>query len=56
MNRGVMDGIDGFRPERRKSLEPDETEGRMIYRQRADGEARMQEALSRRRVRLKPDG
>lgn len=41
MNRGGMDGIDpkglrGFRPERRKSLEPDETEGRMIYRPMAE--------------------
>lgn len=46
-------GLRGFRPDRRKSGDPDETEGRMIYRARANGEARMSIALARR-VRLLP--
>lgn len=33
--------------------DPDETEGRLLYRQRADAEARMQMAMTRR-VRLSP--
>lgn len=40
-------GLRGFRPEHRKSLDPDETEGRMIYRDLANSEARMQMGLVR---------
>lgn len=48
-------GLRGFRPERRKSLDPDETEGRMIYRAIADAEAGRQLALMRR-VTLRDSG
>jgi hypothetical protein len=41
-------GLRGFRPEHRISLDPDETEGRAIYRAKANAEARMQMGLSRR--------
>lgn len=56
-----MDGIDprglrGFRPDRRRSLDPDETEGRAIYRATADAEARMQMAWAARKIRLKREG
>lgn len=47
-------GLRGFRADRRKTLDPDETEGRAIYRARADAEARREIALSRP-VRLLAD-
>ncbi len=40
-------GLRGFRPERRRTNDPDETEGRALYRSKADAEARMQLALMR---------
>lgn len=46
-------GLRGFRPEHRTSNDPDETEGRMIYRAIANAEARRQIAMQRR-VRLAP--
>lgn len=46
-------GLRGFRRDVRKSGDPDETEGRMIYRARAEGEARMSIARAIR-VRLLP--
>lgn len=41
-------GLRGFRPEHRLINDPDETEGRMIYRALADAEARRQLAITRR--------
>lgn len=32
-------GLKGFRPDRRRSNDPDETEGRALYRARAEAEA-----------------
>jgi hypothetical protein len=46
-------GLRGFRPEHRVSNDPDETEGRMLYRALANAEARRAFALQRR-ARLKP--
>jgi hypothetical protein len=46
-------GLRGFRPDHRQSRDPDETEGRMIYRARAETEARRSLSMARR-VRLKP--
>jgi hypothetical protein len=41
-------GLRSFRAEERRSLDPDETEGRAIYRAKANAEARMRMGLSRR--------
>ena len=42
-------GLRGFRPDRRPhGSGSDETEGRMLYRARADAEARLQIALTRK--------
>lgn len=48
-------GLRGFRPEHRRSLDPDETEGRMIYRAHAEAAARRQLALTRRVRMAEPD-
>lgn len=45
-------GLRGFRPDHRRSNDPDETEGRSIYRARADAEARRQIAMTRK-IKLK---
>lgn len=47
-------GLRDFRPDRRRLNDPDETEGRAIYRERADAEARQQLAMTRK-VRLRTD-
>jgi hypothetical protein len=47
-------GLQGYRPEHRRSGDPDETEGRMIYRARADAEARQQLARTRK-IKLRPE-
>lgn len=41
-------GSQGFRGDRRRGRDPDETEGRAIYRARAEGEARRSLAMARK--------
>jgi hypothetical protein len=45
-------GLRGFRGDMRRSNDPDETEGRALYRGRADAEARMS-MWRDRKVKLK---
>lgn len=47
-------GLRGWRPDERRVNEPDETEGRAIYRARAEAEARRELALLRPVRLLRP--
>lgn len=48
-------GLRGFRPDRRRSLEPDATEGRELAHATADRDARMSLAMWPGRVKLRKE-